>query len=79
MGTIIGFRWKLYYDSCLLTEDDVIYDYEEEAEQSAQEEIRNRITDWKADNAWNEEYDSEDLFDIVVEEVIGEEKEEYVI
>ncbi len=76
METIIGYRWKLYYDTCILHEEDEVYDTEEEAKAEAQEEIQSRISEWKMENAWNTEYDSEKLFDIVIIEVTEEMEEE---
>lgn len=71
-GEIVGYKWKLYYGSTLLIENDDIYDTEEEAREEAQSEIDHRIELWKLDDAWHE-WDSEEDFDVVIDEVTDNE------
>lgn len=66
----MDYYYKLYYGSTLLRDSSDLDDYyetEEEAYEEAEIERDDRIEQWKLDNAWNE-WDSVELFDIVVEE-----------
>ncbi|SCW63907.1 hypothetical protein SAMN05660484_02206 [Eubacterium ruminantium] len=64
------YYYKVYYDSTELRDSRDVEDYfddEEEAEIEAKEFIEDRIEQYKADDAWHE-YDSRDLFDVIIEE-----------
>ena len=63
---IIGYKWKLYYDSTLLREDDEVFDTPEEAKKEASIAMQNRIEQWKLDGGWNKEYDNEANFEIYI-------------
>ena len=66
-----NYYYKVYYESTLLRDsselDEFFEDYED-AEEEAKDFIEERIEEWKADMAWDEEYDDEDSFNIYIEE-----------
>lgn len=62
---IIGYRWKVYYDSTLLHEDDEIFDTEEEAEEEAHMYIESKIRDYEIDGA---EYDEDSFSTVIIDE-----------
>lgn len=62
---IIGYRWKVYYDSTLLHEDDEIFDTEEEAEEEAQSYIESKMRDYEIDGA---EYDEDSFSTVIIDE-----------
>ena len=68
MEEIIGYKWRLYYGTTLLRESDEIYDTEEEARAAAKEESEDRIEYWKSEGSWHG-YDTDEDFDIVIEEI----------
>lgn len=77
METIIGYRFKLYYDSTLLHEDDEVYETEEEAREMAEDLIKDYIDMWEFDGGWHPENgDSRDCFDVVIVDVVDEEEDE---
>lgn len=62
---IIGYRWKVYYDSTLLHEDDEIFDTEEEAEEEAHMYIESKMRDYEIDGA---EYDEDSFSTVIIDE-----------
>ena len=77
-GVIIGYSYKVYYGSTMLHDSldhDEYYDTEEEAREEARDYIKYKRNDWENDGAWTED-DSEDDFDIVIEDIIDDEEEE---
>lgn len=66
-----NYYYKVYYESTLLrdsSELDEFFENYEDAEEEAKDFIEERIEQWKADMAWDEEYDDEDSFNIYIEE-----------
>lgn len=66
-----NYYYKVYYESTLLrdsSELDEFFETEEDAEEEAKDFIEERIEEWKADMAWDEEYDDENNFSIYIEE-----------
>ena len=68
METIIGYRFRIYYDSSLIHEDDDVYESESEAYEAAEDFITERIEQYKLDGAWHEG-DSRDDFDVFIIDV----------
>lgn len=66
----IGYRWKVYYDSTLLHEDDEVFDTEEEAEEEAQSYIESKMRDYEIDGA---EYDKDSFATVIIDEYEDEE------
>ena len=78
-GVITGYTYELYYDgSWVYSSADIgdVFDTEDELMEDAREEIKERIKQWKVDGGWEEEYDSEDLFYIDINDVIDDEEED---
>lgn len=62
---------KVYYGSTLFHDSadyEEYFETEDEAREEAQSYVDDKIEQYKLDGAWND-YDSEDDFDIVIEEV----------
>lgn len=70
MYDVIGYRWKVYYDSTLLHEDDEVFDTEEEAEEEAQSYIESKMRDYEIDGA---EYDEDSFTAVIIDEYEDEE------
>lgn len=74
-GTIVGYKWSLYYGGTLIHEDDDIFEEEWEAKQYGEEAIDDKIAEWNLDGAWHPENgDSREDFDVVIEDVVEEEE-----
>ena len=74
MEEIIGYTYKLYYESTLLYESEDIFDTEDEATEEANTIIDDKIRDWDSDGAWHpEKGDDRCLFDIVIDYVTEDE------
>lgn len=56
------YRWKVYYDSILLHEDEELWEDEDDAYDEARSYIESKIKDYEVDGA---EYD-DDSFGIVI-------------
>lgn len=65
MGYVVGYRWKVYYDSTLLHEDDEVFDTEEEAEEEAQYYVESKMRDYEIDGA---EYDENSFSTVIIHE-----------
>lgn len=66
------YSYKLYYGSELLrdsSEYNAYYETEDEAYEEAESERDYRIELWKIEDAWHENWDSVEDFDIEIEEV----------
>lgn len=76
MEIIIGYKWKLYYGSTLIEENDEVFDEEWQARQEGEEAIDYKIAEWKLNDAWHE-WDHRDDFDVVIVDVT-EDEDEYI-
>lgn len=56
------YKWKVYYDSTLLHEDEELWEDEEDAYDEAESYVESKINDYEMDMA---EYDK-DLFSIII-------------
>lgn len=66
-----NYYYKLYYGSTLLRDSSDLGDYyetEDEAREAGEDDKDYRIKMWQLEDAWHE-WDSEEDFDIVIEEV----------
>lgn len=69
MTMMNGYRWKVYYETTLLHEDDEEWETEDEAYEEAKAYVESKIDDYEIDGV---EYD-EDAFCIVVIDSDGNE------
>ena len=58
-------RWKVYYETTLLHDDEEIYETEEEAYEEAKAYVESKIADYEIDGA---EYDEDEFCIIVIDE-----------
>lgn len=70
MGYVVGYRWKVYYDSSLLHEDDEVFEEEDEAYEEAQSYIESKIRDYEVDGA---EYDEDSFCICIIDEATNNE------
>lgn len=70
---VIGYKYEVSYDGCVIHSDDEIFDTEKEAYEEAGIYIEQQINDWKIEDAWHEETgeDNESLFSVEVNEVVA--------
>lgn len=70
IGYVVGYRWKVYYDSSLLHEDEKIWEDEEDAYDEAQSYIESKIKDYEVDGA---ECDEDSFCIVIIDEYENDE------
>lgn len=59
-----GYRWKVYYETTLLHDDEEVYETEDEAYEEAKSYVESKIDDYEVDGV---EYDEDEFCVIVVD------------
>lgn len=63
------YKWKVYYDSTLLHEDDELWEDEEDAYEEARSYIESKIKDYEVDGS---EYDEDSFCIVIIDEYENE-------
>jgi len=69
IGYVVGYRWKVYYDSSLLHEDDEVFEEEDDAYEEARSYIESKIKDYEVDGS---EYDEDSFCIVIIDEYENE-------
>lgn len=59
-----GYRWKVYYETTLLHDDEEVYETEDEAYEEAKAYLESKIDDYEVDGV---DYDEDEFCIIVVD------------